>query len=72
MPGKTISEKILSRASHSDARAGELVICDIHQAASIFVAAGRIAPGVHVVIAPASREGRLVPYFRKRHEFTTP
>ncbi|MCX6542998.1 MAG: aconitase/3-isopropylmalate dehydratase large subunit family protein [Acidobacteria bacterium] len=31
-------------------------VCDIHQAARILVAAGRIAPGVHVVIAPASRE----------------
>lgn len=29
MPGKTISEKILSRASRRDARAGELVICDV-------------------------------------------
>jgi 3-isopropylmalate/(R)-2-methylmalate dehydratase large subunit len=29
MPGKTISEKILSRASGRDARAGDLVICDV-------------------------------------------
>jgi len=29
MRGKTISEKILSRASHRDARAGDLVICDV-------------------------------------------
>jgi 3-isopropylmalate/(R)-2-methylmalate dehydratase large subunit len=31
-------------------------VCDIHQAASILFAAGRIAPGVQLVIAPASRE----------------
>jgi len=29
MPGRTISEKILSRASGRDARAGDLVICDV-------------------------------------------
>jgi len=29
MPGKTISEKILSRASGRDARAGDVVICDV-------------------------------------------
>ncbi|HEX7486032.1 MAG TPA: homoaconitate hydratase family protein [Vicinamibacterales bacterium] len=29
MPGKTISEKILSRASGRDARAGDLVICEV-------------------------------------------
>jgi 3-isopropylmalate/(R)-2-methylmalate dehydratase large subunit len=32
MPGKTISEKILSRASRRDAHAGELVICDVDAA----------------------------------------
>ncbi|HEY3382523.1 MAG TPA: aconitase/3-isopropylmalate dehydratase large subunit family protein [Vicinamibacterales bacterium] len=32
MPGKTISEKILSRASGKDARAGELVICRVDYA----------------------------------------
>jgi 3-isopropylmalate/(R)-2-methylmalate dehydratase large subunit len=31
-------------------------VCDIHQAAGILLAAGRIAPGVQLVIAPASRE----------------
>lgn len=31
-------------------------VCDIHQAASILVAAGRIAAGVHLVVAPASRD----------------
>src|ERR1700743_3762077 len=29
MPGKTISEKILSNKSHTDARAGEIVVCDV-------------------------------------------
>jgi 3-isopropylmalate/(R)-2-methylmalate dehydratase large subunit len=29
MPGKTISEKILSRTSRQDARAGEIVICNV-------------------------------------------
>jgi 3-isopropylmalate/(R)-2-methylmalate dehydratase large subunit len=29
MPGKTISEKILSRASGRDARAGDVVVCDV-------------------------------------------
>ncbi len=32
MPGKTISEKILSRASGRDARAGDLVICEVDAA----------------------------------------
>jgi 3-isopropylmalate/(R)-2-methylmalate dehydratase large subunit len=31
-------------------------VCDIHQAASILFSAGRIAPGVQLVIAPASCE----------------
>ncbi len=29
MPGKTISEKILSKKAHRDARAGDIVICDV-------------------------------------------
>ncbi len=31
-------------------------VCDIHQAARILFAGGRIAPGVQLVVAPASRE----------------